>query len=238
MFLMAIGAAIYLHTSRFFFLFFGIILVSLIITLWLKDVIREGTFQGKYTFKVLYGLRLGFILFIISEIFFFISFFWAFFHSSLSPSVEIGVQWPPRGISIINPYAIPLLNTALLLSSGFTITYCHYEIINGNRYNSLYSLFITIFLGVVFTLFQVFEYYECTFSFSDSVYGSCFFLMTGFHGFHVFVGTIFLLICLFRLYCYHFTLNRHFGFEAASWYWHFVDVVWIFLYLVVYWWGS
>ena len=238
MFLTAVGAALYLHTSFIYLLFLGLFLVSVILFCWFRDIIREGSYQGKYTIKVLRGLKYGFILFIVSEVFFFVSFFWAFFHSSLSPAIEIGVQWPPFGVEIINPFSIPLLNTALLLSSGFTVTWCHYEILNSERKKALYTLTLTIILGIVFTLLQLFEYITCPFSMSDSVYGSCFFICTGFHGFHVLVGTIFLTICLFRLNWYQFTSNRHFGFEAASWYWHFVDVIWIFLYLVIYWWGS
>ena len=234
--LMSIGATLFLHTSIKIILFLAIIMVCVIFFLWIRDIIRESTFQGKYTLKVLNGLRIGFLLFIISEIFFFISFFWAFFHSSLSPAIEIGSIWPPFGIQPINVFSIPLLNTALLLSSGFTITWCHFNI--KRNHNSRLSLFITILLGLIFTSFQIFEYFESPFSMADSVYGSCFFLLTGFHGFHVIVGTIFLLISFYRLSNFHFTNTRHFGLEAASWYWHFVDVVWIFLFLVLYWWGN
>jgi cytochrome c oxidase subunit 3 len=184
------------------------------------------------------GLRSGMILFIVSEIMFFVAFFWAFFHSSLAPTVELGAIWPPKGIEVMNPFEIPLLNTVILLSSGAAVTWSHHAILASKRQDAILGLVFTIILAVVFTGLQGLEYVEAPFTISDGVYGSTFFLATGFHGFHVFVGTVFLFVCLIRLYKFHFTRTHHFGFEAAAWYWHFVDVVWLFLYVTIYWWGG
>nr|ALO20819.1 cytochrome c oxidase subunit 3 [Eudendrium capillare] len=236
--LTTLGAVIYFHYSQIFLFLVGLFILITCLFMWLKDVIRESTFQGFHTKLAVSGLKLGFILFIVSEILFFLSFFWAFFHSSLAPSVEIGVMWPPKGINPLNPFSIPLLNTALLLSSGATVTWAHHSIVSGKRKESIQGLLITVILGFLFTLLQALEYVEAPFCIADSVYGSTFFMATGFHGFHVIIGTIFLTICLIRLYYSHFTRSHHFGFEAASWYWHFVDVVWLFLYVCIYWWGC
>nr|AOY39349.1 cytochrome c oxidase subunit 3 [Nosodendron sp. BMNH 840466] len=205
---------------------------------WWRDIIRESTFQGLHTLKVTLGLRWGMILFIISEIFFFISFFWGFFHSSLSPSIELGMNWPPKNIETFNPIQIPLLNTLILLTSGITVTWAHHSLMENNYFQTIQSLFLTVNLGIYFSILQGFEYFEAPFTMADAVYGSTFFMATGFHGIHVIIGTIFLLVCLIRQYKNHFSMTHHFGFEAAAWYWHFVDVVWLFLYISIYWWGS
>lgn len=205
---------------------------------WWRDISREGTFQGLHTFTVTLGLRWGIILFIVSEVFFFISFFWAFFHSRLSPAIELGATWPPAGIMPFNPFQIPLLNTAILLASGVTVTWAHHSLIEGNHSQSTQGLFFTVILGIYFTILQAYEYIEASFSIADSVYGSTFYIATGFHGLHVLIGTTFLLVCLIRHVKFHFSPTHHFGFEAAAWYWHFVDVVWLFLYVTIYWWGS
>nr|QBG38551.1 cytochrome c oxidase subunit III [Acropyga arnoldi] len=204
---------------------------------WWRDIIRESTFQGWHTFLVYRGLQMGMILFIISEIFFFSSFFWAYFHSSLAPSMEIGQLWPPLGIECFNPYDIPLMNTIILISSGMTVTWTHHSILNKNFNESNKSLLMTILLGFYFTCLQIIEYKESPFSIADSIYGSTFFVATGFHGIHVIIGTMFLLICLWRMKLLHFSKMHHFGFEAAAWYWHFVDVIWLFLYISIYWWS-
>nr|YP_006459997.1 cytochrome c oxidase subunit III [Melitaea cinxia]ACT88826.1 cytochrome c oxidase subunit III [Melitaea cinxia] len=226
------------HNFNMKLLMLGCFLGLLSMYHWWRDVCREGTFQGKHTILVSKGLRWGMILFIISEMFFFISFFWAFFHSSLSPNIEIGSNWPPMNIVSFNPFQIPLLNTIILITSGITVTWAHHALMENNYTQTSQSLFITIILGIYFTILQAYEYIEAPFTIADSIYGSTFFLATGFHGLHVIIGTIFLLTCFIRHLNFHFSSNHHFGFEAAAWYWHFVDVVWLFLYISIYWWGN
>nr|YP_010446990.1 cytochrome c oxidase subunit III [Loxocera planivena]UTM10355.1 cytochrome c oxidase subunit III [Loxocera planivena] len=205
---------------------------------WWRDISREGTFQGLHTLMVTKGLRWGMILFILSEVLFFVSFFWAFFHSSLSPSIELGSNWPPMGIISFNPFQIPLLNTAILLASGVTITWAHHSIMENNFSQTTQGLFFTILLGIYFSMLQAYEYIEAPFTIADAIYGSTFYIATGFHGLHVLIGTSFLIVCLMRHLNNHFSKNHHFGFEAAAWYWHFVDIVWLFLYVSIYWWGE
>nr|YP_010736691.1 cytochrome c oxidase subunit III [Heterophrynus longicornis]WEM34675.1 cytochrome c oxidase subunit 3 [Heterophrynus longicornis] len=205
---------------------------------WWRDVIRESAFQGWHTSKVIMGLKWGMILFIISEILFFISFFWAFFHSSLSPNVELGSTWPPMNITPFNPSHIPLLNTSILLGSGVTITWSHHNLLHNNFNQASKALLLTLILGFYFTILQAWEYFQASFSISDSIYGSSFFVATGFHGLHVIIGSTFLLITLTRMIKSQLSAHHHFGFEATAWYWHFVDVVWLFLYISIYWWGS
>jgi heme/copper-type cytochrome/quinol oxidase subunit 3 len=184
------------------------------------------------------GLSMGMILFIVSEVMFFFGIFWAFFHSSLSPNIEIGAVWPPKGIVTFDAWKIPLLNTIILLTSGASVTWAHHALVAGNRSETTLGLIFTVCLGLVFTMFQAYEYSHALFTIRDTVYGSVFFLATGFHGFHVIIGTIFLFACLLRHLNYHFTTKHHLGFEAAAWYWHFVDVVWLFLFISIYWWGA
>nr|ULR86953.1 cytochrome c oxidase subunit III [Macquartia sp. 4 HNL-2022a] len=219
-------------------LLLGNIITILTIFQWWRDISRESTFQGLHNSIVITGLRWGMILFIISEILFFLSFFWAFFHSSLSPSIELGAIWPPLGITPFNPFQIPLLNTVILLTSGITVTWAHHSLMENNFTQTTQGLFFTILLGIYFTMLQAYEYIEAPFTIADSVYGSTFFVATGFHGIHVLIGTTFLLICLIRHLSNHFSMSHHFGFEAAAWYWHFVDIVWLFLYISIYWWGN
>ena len=216
----------------------GNIITLLTIYQWWRDVSREGTIQGLHTYNVTIGLKWGIILFIVSEIFFFVRFFWAFFHRSLSPSIELGSSWPPMGILIFNPFQVPLLNTAILLTSGVTVTWAHHSLIEKNHSQTTQRLFFTVLLGVYFSMLQAYEYVEASFSIADAAYGSTFYMATGFHGLHVLIGTTFLLICLIRHIKFHFSNKHHFGFEAAAWYWHFVDVVWLFLYVSIYWWGR
>lgn len=216
-------------------------LIALIILIlssfqWWRDISREASYQGFHTILVLKGLKIGMLLFILSEVFFFISFFWAFFHRSLSPNIEIGRIWPPKNILPFNPFEVPLLNSTILISSGVSVTWRHHSIIIGNVNNSLISLKITIGLGILFTMFQLFEYYQAQFSISDGIFGSTFFLTTGFHGIHVIIGTIFLMVSLGRIKNNLISSEHFFGFEAAAWYWHFVDVVWLFLFTFIYWW--
>jgi len=234
------GGVMYFHgyTGGEVMLGLGVSMIVYSMYVWWRDVIREATFEGHHTATVQLGLRYGMLLFIVSEIMFFFAFFWAFFHSSLAPTVEIGAVWPPKGIEVLNPWDVPFLNTVILLSSGAAVTWAHHAILAGYRQQAMYGLIATIVFAVFFTGFQVMEYVEAPFTLSDGIYGSTFFLATGFHGFHVFVGTIFLAVCLVRLMNFHFTKSHHFGFEAAAWYWHFVDVVWLFLFVTIYWWGG
>nr|BBH37492.1 cytochrome c oxidase subunit III [Trypauchenopsis sp. G341] len=236
--LMTSGLAVWFHYNKTSLMGLGTILLLLTMFQWWRDIVREGTYQGHHTPPVQKGLRYGMILFITSEVFFFLGFFWAFFHSSLAPTPEIGGCWPPTGITPLDPFGVPLLNTAVLLASGVTVTWAHHSIMEGARKQAIQSLALTILLGCYFTILQAMEYYEAPFTIADGVYGSTFFVATGFHGLHVIIGTTFLAVCLFRQLNYHFTVEHHFGFEAAAWYWHFVDVVWLFLYISIYWWGS
>lgn len=219
-------------------LLLGNIITILTVYQWWRDVARERTFQGLHTYSVTLGLRWGIILFITSEVLFFLSFFWAFFHRRLSPAIELGAIWPPIGILTFNPFQIPLLNTAILLTSGITVTWAHHRLIENNHSQTTQGLFFTVLLGFYFSILQAYEYIEASFTISDSVYGSTFFIATGFHGLHVLIGTIFLFTCLIRHLNNQFSKNHHFGFEAAAWYWHFVDIVWLFLYVTIYWWGG
>lgn len=216
----------------------SLVLVLLVMVVWWRDVIREATYMGYHTIVVQKGLKIGMIMFILSEVCFFVSFFWAFFHSALVPSVEIGSYWPPVGISPLNAFEVPLLNTAILLTSGATITWSHNAMISGNRKETIVGLVLTVGLGLVFTALQAMEYYEAPFTIADSVYGSTFYIATGFHGLHVIIGTIFLIVSLVRIVEHQLTKHHHNGYEASIWYWHFVDVVWLFLYISIYWWGG
>lgn len=219
-------------------LLISLFIISIMSLLWWRDVIRERTYQGLHSRIVLRGLILGILLFIISEVFFFISFFWAFFHSSLRPTLELGSIWPPCGLFPFNPFQIPLLNTIILLGSGITVTWAHQLILNNNWYEANLSIIITWILGLYFLILQGMEYLIASFRISDSIYGSSFFIATGFHGFHVIVGSLFLFIIWIRIINKHISRAHHFGFEAAAWYWHFVDVVWLFLFSIIYWWGT
>nr|AZH81031.1 cytochrome c oxidase subunit III [Caridina gracilirostris] len=232
------GLVKWFHQSNMDLLSLGLLATGLTMLQWWRDVTREGTYQGLHTARVVTGLQWGMMLFITSEVLFFFSFFWAFFHSSLAPTPELGNCWPPTGISAFNPFQIPLLNTTILLASGATVTWSHHAIMEGKLGSAIQSLALTVVLGAYFTALQAMEYYEAPFTLADSAYGSTFFVATGFHGLHVIIGSVFLLVCLYRLYMCHFSSKHHFGFEAAAWYWHFVDVVWLFLFTSMYWWAS
>nr|APT41453.1 cytochrome c oxidase subunit III [Micropygomyia cayennensis] len=232
------GLIMWFHQYNMMLLMLGTIITLMTMYQWWRDISREGTFQGLHSIPVTLGLRWGMILFIISEVFFFISFFWAFFHSSLSPAIELGAEWPPTGIYPFNPFQIPLLNTAILLASGVTVTWAHHSLIEKNHSQASQGLFFTVILGIYFTILQAYEYIEASFTIADNVFGSTFFVATGFHGLHVLIGTTFLIVCLIRHIQNHYSNNHHFGFEAAAWYWHFVDIVWLFLYVSIYWWGN
>lgn len=235
-----VGGVMYMHayTGGNLVLSFGISMILYSMFVWWRDIVREGTYEGHHTQAVQSGLRYGMLLFIVSEIMFFFAFFWGFFHSSLAPTVEIGGVWPPKGIEVLDPWQVPFLNTIILLSSGAAVTWAHHAILSGKRKQGIVALAITVILAAIFTGFQGYEYVEAPFTISDGIYGSTFYLATGFHGFHVFIGTLFLIVCLGRLVYNHFTQQHHFGFEAAAWYWHMVDVVWLFLFVCIYYWGG
>jgi len=217
---------------------FGLFMVVFLMSIWWRDVIREGTYEGQHTQSVQSGLRIGMLLFILSEVMFFFAFFWAFFHSSFNPSHQLGGVWPPASLVTLDPWSIPVLNTVILLSSGASVTWAHHSIVSGSKGEAVFALSITVLLALIFTALQAFEYKSAEFTISDGIYGSTFYMATGFHGFHVFIGTCFLAVCLGRILADQFTREHHFGFEAAAWYWHFVDVVWLFLFITIYWWGS
>lgn len=237
-FFLTCGLVKWFHTNSCSLLLIGMAIIIRVIAQWWADVSCEGTIQGLHSKLVEVGLRYGILLFIASEVLFFASFFWAFFHRSLAPSVEVGSFWPPAGIIPFNPLEVPLLNTLVLLSSGATVTWAHHAMMSGDLSKANTGLLITVILGAYFTCLQALEYYEASFSICDRAYGSTFFLATGFHGLHVLVGTSFLVVCFLRANSQHFRPKHHFGFEAAAWYWHFVDVVWLFLYVSIYWWGN
>lgn len=235
---LTLGIVQWFHIKRNLLINIGFIILLLTIFQWWRDVTRERTLQGNHSFKVSKGIRWGIILFITSEVFFFLSFFWAFFHSSLAPNIELGLNWPPKIILPFNPIHIPLLNTLILLSSGVRITWAHLSLLKNNNTQTILSLILTVILGIYFTVLQAYEYVEAPFTIADSTYGSTFFIATGFHGLHVIIGTLFIIFILLRQINNHFSATHHFGFEAAAWYWHFVDVVWLFLYISIYWWGN
>lgn len=209
--------------------------------MWFKNIVVEAE-RGDHTPVVQLHMRYGMILFIASEVMFFVGWFWAWFDFSLFPSTltdVVGGVWPPKAIDeVLDPFALPLLNTLILLCSGTTVTWAHHSLIHGDRVGLKQGLWATIALGALFTSIQAYEYAVAPFAFGGNTYSSAFYMATGFHGFHVLVGTIFLAVCLYRAYLGHFTPRQHFGFEAAAWYWHFVDVVWLFLFVVIYVWGG
>ncbi len=217
-------------------LLIGFLLVCLIFFCWFTDVSKEATLQGNHTYLVQRGLKIGFILFIVSELMFFVALFWAFFHSSLAPSVELGIVWPPMGIQALNPISVPLLNTIVLVASGVVLTWGHHAIITANKPQTTLALLITILLAVSFTGLQFLEYLDSTFNIADSVYGSTFFICTGFHGIHIIIGTIYLVTCLYRTMYDFNTASSHTGLDTCAWYYHFVDVVWIVMFFCVYYW--
>jgi len=240
-FVAAVGMVLYMHDIRpwsSWVLPLGILMILGTMFSWWRDVIKEATYERLHTPIVKIGLRYGMALFITSEVMFFAAFFWAYFNAALFPTEEIGSVWPPENIRTFDPFEIPLLNTLILLTSGVTVTWAHHALRERDRQGMLQGLALTVLLGVIFTAMQAYEYTHAAFGFKDGIYPSTFFMTTGFHGFHVIVGTIFLAVTLWRAYKDHFTPEEHFGFEAAAWYWHFVDVVWLFLFVAIYIWGA
>lgn len=217
---------------------FGLLLTLLCMYFWFRDVAVEASYLGYHTLIVRAGLKLGFYMFIASEVMLFFGFFWAFFHSSLCPAITIGSHWPPTGISFIDPYHYPLYNTILLIISGFAITWAHKAFALGNFREAMDAILWTLALGFFFVYLQCKEYYAAAYNFSDGIYGATFYSLTGLHGFHVIVGAFFILMCFFRLIRQHFLRTHYLGFVCAIWYWHFVDAVWILLFLSVYCWGN
>lgn len=244
-FALALAGIGFMHGMSAWWMGIGLIGVAYTMVAWWADVIKEAQ-HGDHTPVVQLHLRYGMILFIASEVMFFVAWFWAFFDASLMASDQVqfdrysftGGHWPPEGVEVFDPWHLPLLNTLILLTSGTTITWAHHALLENDRQGLIWGLALTVILGVFFTMLQVYEYAHAPFSFGGSIYGATFFMATGFHGFHVIVGTIFLIVCLVRAYLGHFTPKEHFGFEAAAWYWHFVDVVWLFLFFCIYIWGG
>jgi cytochrome c oxidase subunit 3 len=239
--LMLFGIVLAAHLGNYLALIIGTVIVLSTMFYWWRDVIRESRTPGMHSPIVRLGLRYAMTLFISSEVMFFVGFFWAFFNFAFFPenvANAVHPMWPPEGIRTFDPFHLPFLNTMILLLSGTTVTWAHHSLLINDRRGMLLGLACTVILGMSFTFFQVVEYSDAPFSFTGGVYPSVFFLATGFHGFHVIIGTIFLLVCFFRARAGQFTPARHFGFEAAAWYWHFVDVVWLFLFVFIYVWGA
>ena len=213
---------------------------------WWRDVIKEAEYQGDHTRVVQISHRYGMILFIASEVMFFVAWFWAYFSTALFPADAVhiartellGGTWPPKGIETFDPWHLPLLNTLILLTSGTTVTWAHHALLENDRQGLKWGLICTIILGALFTCVQAYEYGHAAFNYSGHIYGATFFMATGFHGAHVLIGTIFLIVCLIRTLKGHFTPTHHLGFEFAAWYWHFVDVVWLILFACIYVWGH
>lgn len=241
-FVMLFGAVLWMKDVTPFMFLAGLVMVLYCMFGWWSDVVAEGE-VGDHTPVVRIGLRYGFILFIMSEVMFFSAWFWSFFKHAMYPMTEgsplVDGVWPPAGIETFDPWHLPLINTLILLLSGVTLTWAHHALVHeNNRRDVINGLILTVILGACFTALQAYEYSHAAFGLAGNIYGANFFMATGFHGLHVIIGTIFLSVCLLRVLKGHFTPERHVGFEAAAWYWHFVDVVWLFLFAAVYVWGS
>ncbi|MFV0358659.1 cytochrome c oxidase subunit 3 [Tropicimonas sp.] len=242
-FVMLFGAVLWMKGITPFIFFAGALTVLYVMYGWWSDTISENE-AGEYTPVVRIGLRYGVILFIISEVMFFVAWFWSFIKHAMYPGgpeePAMYQTWPPQGIEPFDPWHLPLINTLILLCSGMAVTWAHYALVhdNNNRRDLRNGLILAVALGALFTFFQAYEYSHAAFGFAGNIYGANFFMATGFHGAHVIIGTIFLFVCYLRARAGQFTPDSHVGLEAAAWYWHFVDVVWLFLFTVVYIWGS
>lgn len=234
---MAVGGVLAMHDINKVVFILGALMMILTLGGWWRDVVRESNTTGLYTKEIQHGLRMGMLLFICSELMLFVAFFWAYFNAALFPTEVMGNVWPPKNIIPFDPFHLPYFNTLVLLLSGTTITWAHHALLENNRNDLLKGLGLTILLGLLFSIVQAIEYGHAAFGFKDGIYPSLFYIATGFHGFHVIVGTVFLSVCWLRAYRGEFTPNDHVGFEAAAWYWHFVDVIWLFLFVSIYWWG-
>jgi cytochrome c oxidase subunit 3 len=248
-FLMAVGAITWMHHSFAAAPYvFGVGVIGVLYTFvaWWRDVINEAEHLGFHTRVVQISHRYGMILFIASEVMFFVAWFWAYFNTALFPADVhqvmrtelLGGEWPPKGISTFDPWHLPLLNTLILLTSGTTVTWAHHALLENDRNGLKWGLICTIALGLTFTCVQANEYAHAAFHYSGHIYGATFFMATGFHGAHVIIGSIFLIVCLIRAMAGQFSPTQHLGFEFAAWYWHFVDVVWLFLFACIYVWGG
>ncbi len=244
-FVLALGGIAFMHGQSALWLAPGLLGIAYTMIAWWRDVVVEAH-DGFHTPVVQFGLRYGMVLFIASEVMFFVAWFWAFFDASIAPDFAKefaraefnGGTWPPAGMEIFDPWHLPLLNTLILLTSGTTVTWAHHALIEKDRRGLIWGLVLTIVLGLIFTSVQAFEYANAPFSFAGDIYGATFFMATGFHGLHVLIGTTFLIVCLIRAVQGHFSPDQHVGFQAAAWYWHFVDVVWLFLFFCIYIWGG
>jgi cytochrome c oxidase subunit III len=256
-FFMALGGISWLHSlfaAAPYIFGLGVLLMAYTMIGWWRDVAREATYDGYHSRVVQISHRYGMILFIGSEVMFFVAWFWAYFNTALFPGdvfqVQdaaigqvtrdqfLGGQWPPKGVETFDPWHLPLLNTLILLTSGTTVTWAHHALLENDRQGLKWGLIITIALGLAFTSVQAYEYMHAAFGFKGNIYGATFFMATGFHGAHVIIGSTFLIVCLIRAYLGHFTPTQHLGFEFCAWYWHFVDVVWLFLFACIYVWGA
>src|SRR5499425_3837433 len=256
-FVAAVGAILWMHqmvTYAPLVLGAGAIGIAYTMIGWWRDVIHEAEVEGDHTRVVQISHRYGMILFIASEVMFFVAWFWAYFNTALFPADIVnqagevignvqrtdvlGGQWPPKGIETFDPWHLPLLNTLILLTSGTTVTWAHHALLENDRQGLKWGLICTILLGLTFTCVQAYEYSHAHFHFSGNIYGATFFMATGFHGAHVIIGSTFLIVCLIRAQLGQFTPKQHLGFEFCAWYWHFVDVVWLFLFACIYVWGA
>ena len=236
--ILAVGLIWYMHGKGPWLFALGVVGMLYTMLMWWRDIVREAEHEGHHTPIVQIGMRYGMALFIASEVMFFVAWFWAYFEFAFYPREPSGSVWPPKGVITFDPFDLPFLNTLILLTSGCTVTWAHHALLQNDRKSLLQGLALTILLGALFTCVQAYEYSHAAFGFKDNIYSSTFFMATGFHGAHVLIGTTFLIVCFFRALKGHFKPDHHFGFEAAAWYWHFVDVVWLFLFICIYWWGA
>lgn len=235
---LTLGLLMHGYIINTLWLILAILVVISTIFLWTRDIIIESTYLGGHTIMVKRGLNIGFLIFVGTEIMIFVSLFWGYFHSAMSPSIELGCQWPPVGITSIKPTELPLLNTIILLSSGATITWAHESVLSNHRSNALFALFITTLLIFIFVICQIIEFSSATFNISDSVYGSIFYATTGLHFIHMIMLGLMLSICSFRMLFYHFTSTHHLNLETTILYLHILDIIWLFIYIIFYWWGC